>query len=138
MNGEFFDSIKISAYFLWEYTESQNALGLWCCAEDIANFFAMNKIISFSQAENIINLNKNDSMYIEFVRNISYRIFLYTNNRDFKRNWYIAERLIYNGEWLYNIVKAASILCKKKSDDSDFFKLIRSDAVKEYYKIKKI
>jgi len=99
MNETVFEHTKRAAYFLWEYTHVDNTLQLWYCAEDIACFLEQADILNESRLEAILALDVYDLGYIQFVRHIAYRIYIYTNNSDALFNWFTAERLLGNGEW---------------------------------------
>ncbi len=126
-----FDDIKVIAYFLWEYTHSDNALGLWTCAEDIACHFEEFDL-SMDDFAYIKGLSKYDYNYISLLREIAYRIYVYTGNEDHIFNWFVAERLIENGEWCNAIVKVASFYGSQKQND-DFVSGIRSLKVRKFY-----
>ncbi len=108
MNNEVFEATKIAAYFLWEYTNHNNALKLWQCAENIAAYFKNEKLLDMKNVHKIIYLPVDDPAYINFVRNISFRIFVFTQNSDDKFNWFAAEKLILNSEWLLAIITVAN------------------------------
>lgn len=133
MKEKLFESINITAYFLWEYTHNGNALALWCCAEDIANFFQRTGITEVEKLNTILEKGKYNSEYVMFVRNIAYRIYLYTGHNNPKENWFIAESLITNNEWSTNIVNAAYVYNNLK-DNKSIIKSIRSEMVRNFYK----
>ena len=109
-----FENTQLAAYFLWEQTHLENTLELWRCAEDIACFFEQSDILSARELESIISLDVNDFGYIEFVRHIAYRIYLYTGKCDALYNWLTAERLLGNNEWRQALVYMASYYNKQK------------------------
>lgn len=133
MKEKLYDSIRITAYFLWEYTKNENALGLWCCAEDLACFFQKSNIVTNKDLQSILNLGKYSSMYIDFVRNISYRVFLYTRCTDTVHNWLLTERLLDNCEWKNSIVLAAMIY-NNINCDLNLIRCIRNENIRNYYK----
>ena len=108
MNNQVFESTKLAAYFLWEYTNHNNALSLWQCAENIANYFHNKNLLSIKNIHDIIYLPKNNPAYVNFIRNISFRIFIYTNNFDDKFNWFTSEKLVTNSEWLLAVLNIAN------------------------------
>ena len=110
-----FQNTKLAAYFLWENTHSDNTLTLWYCAEDIACFLEQSDILSIRQLEAIMGLDIYDIGYIEFVRHIAYRIYIYTGNSDALFNWITAERLLGNWEWRQALICMASIYNKQKT-----------------------
>lgn len=130
MKDRLFESIKVSSYFLWEYTKSDNALQLWCCSEDLACFFQRNGITSSAILDDILNKGKHNPMYVDFVRNISYRIFMYTGNTDHTQNWFLAEKLLTNAEWKNAMVTASNIF---KDIDKELCKTIRAESIRNYY-----
>ncbi|MDR2648574.1 MAG: hypothetical protein LBB94_02495 [Clostridiales bacterium] len=115
MNEILFDNTKRAAYFLWEYTRIDNTLRLWYCAEDIACFLEQSNILSLSQLEPIINLDTADPGYIQFVRHIAYRIYIYTGNSNAVLNWFTAEHLLENGEWRQALICMAVFYNTQKS-----------------------
>ena len=103
---------QIASYLLWEKTKNSSncsALSSWYCCEDIAFYFKENKIISLIKLKEISNKEKSNIDYINFIRNISYRIYIFTNNNNSKYNWYIAESLLENYEWCRTMVNIAYI-----------------------------
>lgn len=132
MKERLFESINVASYFLWEYSHSDNALGLWCCAEDIANMFQKKGIINSQRFDEILKFGKESAEYIQFLRDISYKIYAYTKNIDHIKNWFLAERLINNMEWKNAILTAAEIYNNIKGED-DVIKTIRSDSVRNFY-----
>ena len=133
MKEKLYDCINLASYFIWEYGQSENALGLWCCAEDIANYFEQKNILSEEKLCEIIALGKGNEKYISFLKDISYKIYSYSGNIDHIKNWFLAERLIQNGEWREAVIEAANIYRNMKGDDG-IIKTIRSDLVRKYYK----
>lgn len=133
MKEELFKDIKIVAYFLWEYTKFENALKLWCCSEDIAYYLSYRDFTSFKKIKSVIESEKTYYDYVEFIRNIAYRIYLYTANKKSEENWYAAEKLFSNLECVYAITDAARIF-KYEFPNSDMIKIIRSQHVKDCLK----
>ena len=131
MKEDFFESIKVLSYFLWEYTKYDNALRLWCCAEDIVCFFSENNINSKDDFMDIISMDKNSPKYKNFMRKVAYKIFEYTGNPEKEKNWYIAEKFLRNYECIEAGVKATYIFNNIKKND-DVYRLIRSENVKNY------
>jgi len=134
MSHELVTNAKIASYFIWEYTNGDDPLNLWYCAEDIASWFERR---GFLTREGIITLLKGDRdsfEYIEFTRHIAFRIFIYTNNEDSVRNWYIAERLLYNHEWTEAIASLASLYSHLKTDKENTGEMnIRSPLIRDFY-----
>ncbi len=132
MKEKLFASINVASYFLWEYSQSDNALGLWCCAEDIANMFQKKGITNLERLNAILILGKKNEEYIQFLRDISYKIYSYTKNIDHIKNWFLAEALINNSEWINAILTAAEIYNNIKGED-EVIKSIRSESVRNFY-----
>lgn len=107
MDKNVFESTKLVAYFLWEYTNCDNALSLWQCSENIAQYFKSENFFRAQDVSDIINSPKESSSYINFIRQIAFRIFIYTQNNDDKANWFSAEKLIFNCECLLAILNVA-------------------------------
>lgn len=132
MKEKLYDCINLASYFIWEYSQSENALGLWCCAENIANYFEQKDILSQDSLNEIVKLGKNDEKYVKFLKDISYKIYTYSRNFDHIKNWFLAERLVENKEWTEAIIKAAQIYRNMKGD-KEIIKTIRSDVVRDFY-----
>ena len=132
MDEALFDNTKKAAYFLWEYTQVDNTLQLWYCAEDIACFLEQSVILSGKQLEAILALDVYDLGYIQFVRHIAYRIYIYTNNNDALFNWYAAERLLANGEWRQAVIHMAYTYNTQKTVAGGL-SCIHSGHVKNFY-----
>lgn len=98
---------KTASYLLWENTRHDCALDLWYCSENIAFYFESNDIISIAALKEILKKSKYDFTYVEFVRKISFLIYLSTHNADSVFNWYVSERLLNDSEWCNAIVKMA-------------------------------
>lgn len=103
------ESTKVASYLLWEHTRHNIALDLWYCAESIAFYFEKNNITTMVALEEIMQRPKNEFEYIRFLKNVSYRIFLSTNNKDHLNNWFISESLLNNYEWCRAIVNMAYV-----------------------------
>ena len=94
MDETLLENTKLAAYFLWEYTRVDDTMRLWYCAEDIACFLERSDILRVQQLEPILALNVYDPGYIQFVRHIAFRLYVYTGNSDALFNWFTAERLL--------------------------------------------
>jgi hypothetical protein len=127
-----FENTKLSAYFLWEHTQCDNALGLWFCAEDMACFFEQKDLLEFRKIDDLLLIDVYDFRYIQFVRQIAYRIHQYTGRHDEWHNWFAAERLLGIHEWVRAIVDMASIYRNEKMNRS-FMSDVRSENVRAYY-----
>jgi len=132
MNDDLFENTKVAAYFLWEYTECPGALGLWYCAEDLAAYFERKNYHLPADVYSILRENVYDIRRVAFVRHIAYRIHVYTNNPNKLDNWFAAERLLNNGEWISSVCAIARVYHENKED---FSKLtgVRSEYVKQRY-----
>jgi hypothetical protein len=133
VSEKLFECTKITAYFLWEYTGCSNALALWYCAEDLGAHFERK---GYNQLADIIDILKEDVhnlRRIAFVRHIAFRIYVYTGNHDKLANWYTAEKLLHNSEWLEAVLAIASIYHENRGNFSNLMG-VRSEHVKRYYK----
>ena len=130
MSDALFENTKLASYFLWEYTQGENALGLWVCAEDIAYYLEVAGIFTPRQIGEIKERGVYSAEYIVFVRHIAFRIYIYTGRSEADANWFAAERLLANGEWCLAITQIAKIF----SENNKNFELltgIRSEKVKQ-------
>ncbi len=128
MNNILSESTKVASYLLWEKTQHNSALELWYCCENIALYFEQNNITSLIRLDEILKKSKSDYTYINFVRNVAYRIYLVSKEDDAFKNWYITESLLNDYEWSRSIVNMAYVyreLRDKKLDVS-----IRSEWIK--------
>jgi len=132
-NMELFNSTKLAAYFLWEATKCENALGLWHCAEEISSFLERSRIDSPAEIASILQRGKMDQGYIYFVRHIAFRIYLYTAREDALANWYDAERLVADANWQQAAV-ALALLYRGSKANGDALADVKSDAVRAYYR----
>lgn len=126
-----FESTKLASYHLWEYTNHDNALDLWYCAEDISCYLEQANILDEGMMHSIQHLGVGSEGYIWFVRHIAYRLYLYSRNHDDLANWYTAEKLIEDLSWVKSITEMASMLRK---DRHHAMEQLRSDQVKNFYK----
>lgn len=131
MKEKFLSNIKILSYFLWEYTKYDNALRLWCCAEDIVCFLLENNIKTKDNFMDIILMDKRDEGYKEFIRNISYRIYEYTGDGTKDKNWFAAEKFVGNYECIEACVSLANIFTNSKKND-EIYRFIKSQNAREY------
>lgn len=132
MKERLYECINLASYFIWEYSQSENALGLWCCAENIANYFEQRNILSEDKLDEIVALGKDNEKYINFLKDISYKIYDYSGNIDHIKNWFLAEKLLENKEWKDAVIEAA-VIYRNMKGDKDIIKTIRSDAVRDFY-----
>lgn len=136
MKEKLFEDIKLAAYFLWEYSHSNdnddNALKLWYCAEDLACFFQRSGIYTKYHIQSILDKGIYHLHYIEFVRNIAFRIFWFTGNDDRNSNWYVAEQVLQNEEWRKAIIDASNIY-NNINKEKNIIKSIMSKNVRKYY-----
>lgn len=130
MGKDWFECAKISAYHLWEHTGCDNALHLWYAAEDIAAFFEQSNILEVQMVDGIKKLGPTSEGYIWFVRNIAYRLHIYTNNVNELDNWFLVEGLLDSGTWVESIVEMATML---NMDTGSTIKQVRSDLVRNIY-----
>lgn len=134
MNNELMEATKLAAYFQWEYTGYNNALSHWYCAEDIACFLETYGVLSIDQIKGILSRGFSDLGYIEFVRHIAFRIYIYSNNPNAKANWFAAEKLIHNYEWCNAIITVA-VVYRENKGNNDFTGSLKSDIVKKHYHV---
>ena len=132
VNETLLDNTKLAAYFLWEYTHGDNTLELWYCAEDIACFLEQSDILTNELLEKIMALDVTDPGYIQFMRHIAYRIYIYTGNDDALFNWFAAERLLRNREWRQALAYMASVYNAQKTVAGGL-SCIHSGHVKNFY-----
>ena len=130
--NDLFGNTKLAAYFLWEYTGCENAFDLWLCAEDMACLFEQSGLIEPCGVEGIVSSGMYGLEYIEFVRTISYRIFQYTNRDDEWQNWFAAERLLNNGEWVDALTRISAIYRYEKNNQ-EVMNEVRSENVRAFY-----
>ena len=132
MNEFIMDKTKQAAYFLWEYTQHDNPLNHWYCAEDIACFFEERGIFNQEAMDGITRGGIYTHTYIDFMRHIAFRIFIYTNQENALTNWFAGERLIANNEWceaMFGITQHYS----REKNNADFMTSLRSDKVRRFY-----
>lgn len=129
MKDSLFENTKLASYHLWLQTKGSNTVSLWCCAEDIACFFEENGIENQYNIRNIIEKGFQDSAYIYFIKNIAFRLYLYTNESDALKNWLDAEALSRNKEWLESQLHMAH--CLKSGHNTQ---TVLSSWVKNHYK----
>lgn len=132
MNEFLMEKTKIAAYFLWEETKHDHPLNHWYCAEDIACFLEESLVFDAATIEGIVRRGVYDISYIQFIRHIAYRIYVYTNQTDADTNWFAAERLVANAEWCAAVTDMSKTYNMEK-DSSDFLRSIRSDKVRSFY-----
>ncbi len=132
MNKLLTEKTEVVAYFLWEETGNNNALHQWYCAEDIACFLEDCAIFTPDDIKRIMDRGPQDLGYIEFVRHIAFRIYVYTDDQGAATNWFAAERLLANREWCACATELASIYHAEK-EHSSFIRAIRSSKVRGFY-----
>lgn len=132
MNDALFENTKLAAYFLWEVTGCSNAMDLWYCAEDMACYFEREGILDETRVNSVMQLDVCDPGYIFFLRHVAYRIYIYTNRPSAPVNWYDAEKLLANGEWVRALTDMATIYRNEMTNNS-LMNELRSDNVRAYY-----
>jgi len=132
MNGILFENTKIAAYFLWEKTRCSNAMNLWYCAEDIACFFERSGYLDKNSIDGILSFNSHCDIYINFMRHVAYRIYIYTECENDLVNWFAAEQLIKICEWTQALANMAAIY-RNEGVKHTLLGEIRSDNVRSYY-----
>ena len=133
MKEELYENLRQATFILWQYANnSDNALGLWNCTEEIALIFESNNIRSTEDIDSILELGTSSPIYVDFMRLISYRIYTYTYDNDTFRNWFAGEKVLGNGEWknaILNVVRIYAMI----PFNPELLKSLRSDVVKDYY-----
>jgi hypothetical protein len=132
MNQPLFENTKLAAYFLWERTACENTLNLWNCAEDIACYLEQNEILSSERIVDFLKYGRFDIRYIQFVRHISFRIYLYTGREDSLANWFAAESLLENGEWR-SAIAAMALICNEGKNTINGLNELHSGQIKSFY-----
>lgn len=133
MKDELYENVKEATFILWQYANnSDNALGLWNCTEEIALVFESNNIKTIEDINGILELGTNSPIYIDFVRQITYRIYRYTENSDKIQNWFVGEKALADKEWKEAIMKVVAIF-SAIPNNPELIKAIRSDVVRSYY-----
>ncbi|MCL1988573.1 MAG: hypothetical protein FWG64_11495 [Firmicutes bacterium] len=130
MHKDWFESAQIVSYHLWETMGYDNALDLWYAVEDIACFFEQSNIFSLEMVDSIKGLGVKSEGYIWFLRNISYRLYLYTHNVDELSNWFLIEKLLDNVPWVENLAAMAVMLRKDMESTAGH---VRSHVVRSFY-----
>ena len=130
MAKSWFECTRVVAYYLWEHTGCDNAFEMWCAAEDIACFFEQANILEQEMISSIKGLGAASEGYVWFMRHVSFRLYVYTNNPDHLTNWYLVEQLINIPELVQNLTEMATIL---RSNAKDAMGQLRSDTVRQYY-----
>ena len=128
--NDWFECTKVVAYYLWEHTGCENALEMWCAAEDIACFFEQANILEDGMITSIKGLGVGSEAYVWFTRNVSYRLYVYTRNADHLTNWYLVEQLMNIPEVVQNLAYMAAML---RSDADATMRQVRSDTVRKFY-----
>ena len=132
MDTNIFANTKVAAYFLWEYTNNENAMSLWYCAEDFGYHLETHHILTIEDLQNILKKGHDDFEYIYLVRNLAFRIYIYTNQEDSLTNWFTAEHLLSNEEWCSAMVNLANSYRQNKGNLSNL-NSIRLEKIRQYY-----
>lgn len=132
MNRELLEAAKNSSYLLWESMQFVEPLVLWTCVEDIACYLESNNITEEEDMLSILRNGRYSMEYIDFMRNISYRIYYYTGQKMPAGNWFFSETIMSNSEWRLHISKLAKLFRKGKHD-ADFVACLHNEKIKEYY-----
>ena len=127
---DWFEHTKLASYCLWELTGYDGALDLWYAVEDIAAFFEQANIVEAGMVDSIRGLGPGSEGYVWFVRNIAFRLHVYTRNEDGLTNWFLVEQLLVNPTWVNNLTAMAALL---KTNAGGAIKQIRSDMVRSLY-----
>ena len=130
MENDWFECAKLAAYYLWEHSGCENALNLWHAAEDIASFFEQANILDAGMVASIKKLGIGSEGYTWFVRNLAFRLHIYTKNPNELDNWYLAEGVLNSPVLIQNLTTMATLL---KTNHDSTVKHLRSDLVRSYY-----
>jgi len=131
MNDYMLNNKKIAAYFIWEYAKEGSALDLWYCAEDIASYLERKNYLAPGDIEYITKMDKYSAEYIGFIRHIAYRLHIYTNRTDELANWFDAENLCVNGEWVSAVTGLAKAFADMRGESGGTG--IKNETVRDYY-----
>lgn len=131
MEKDWFGRTQLAAYSLWEYSACENALSMWCAAEDIACFFEQANVFGLDRVEEIRELGFENEVYIWFVRNIAFRLYIYTGNDHELTNWFLAEELIRDQGWVANLSAMAYML---HTDATEAMGQLRSETIRNFYR----
>ena len=107
MNG-YLENIKIISYFLWSFTGCDRPMDMWLCAEEIGSFAEQFGYLSHTRLNGMLSKGKFDFSYIQFIRNLAFRIYLFTGCESSDFNWYCAELLLQNNEWRQALLNVAN------------------------------
>jgi len=132
MNDLLFLNTQRAAYFLWEFTGCDNALGLWTCAEDIGGGLEDRGLLTPEHIDSVAGKGVYSSEYIGLIRLIAFKIFIYTGQRDKEANWFIAEALVKNHEWRGSVTQIAGIYRDNKTH-FEALSGVRSEHVRQNY-----
>ena len=127
--NDWYNHTRLAAYYIWEQTGCEQALDLWCCAEDIALYFEQSNILTPAAVQSMQAQGTHSGAYMHFVRNIAYRLYIYTGNPHDLANWYLAERLVNMAGFIGHLTIMAALLRTKNRVIIDAL----SDTVREYY-----
>ena len=130
MNNDWYGNTQIAAYYIWEHSGNENALDLWYAAGDIASYFEQANILEAVTVEGIKDLGLHSDGYIWFVRNLAFRLHIFTGNEHKLTNWFLAEKLLDTREWIDSITNMASILRAGTGLNQ-----LRSEKLRQFYEI---
>lgn len=133
MNDGIFEHKRTVSYFIWDYTRHENALASWYCAEDMAYCMERLGVAGHEDFAAVLRLRRDNPAYIDFIRNIAFRIFIYTGCDDETKNWFIAERLTLNGEWLGALLELIHDFREIRMGGGDPTLEIQSDMIRNFY-----
>lgn len=133
MKDRLYASTKVASYFLWEYTKHSNALDLWYCAEDIGFYLEKEHILEPEALRQMRSRPKTDRDYIHLVRHIAFRVHIFTGNPDALANWFAAERLLANGEWIDSVISIAGIYSRIRLGEIEIKDAIRTERIKRHF-----
>ena len=112
------EKIKTTAHCLQRRVKCEDFSALLRCSEEIASFFEMADVLSKEKVDGFLKLGKQSDAYVWFLRHLSYRLYLTTNNFDAQANWFCAEELLEESEWIKSTIELALELRANSEDAS--------------------
>jgi len=104
------EQTKLAAFHIWQHTGCEDTLSLWYLAEDIAGYLEHHGLLGETALAQKASLPADSAEYIDFIRQIAYRLYIYIGINDETYNWHITERLLSNAEWCHAVLMIAAAL----------------------------
>ena len=104
------EQTKLAAYYIWQYSGYENTKSLWYCVEDAASFLEHHQILDEAELGRVLSLPHTNHEYVEFMRQMAYRLHIFTGIADEGFNWHIAEQLYNITEWRAAVLAVANAL----------------------------